>query len=391
MARASDYQFISEGLDSIAQARVRRLLQDYQAQRDAEEKRRYDEQMARQLSADKAVADWRTQQGQRQTDLLAFQKQQAADNKAFREGQLTRGAQAQADAQAQNQAFSNLLLGGEAAPQETSQFEHLNPTGEAQPLTGEGVAKAAAGAGILTPDMARNLADTALRERALTAKGGAPTDNKPQPFEFTLPDGKLAYGLYSPRTGKFETKFNGQTLEAVPLKNSQTGEVIPDQFVVGTGANARVMSFKSKPIDTSALFDRYWKARDRAYGTNKETGQPNFPIKARTPENNEWQIAMLEEQTIEHALRAATGQDSGAAPAAPAPASPAAAAPVPVIGLDGAFKTPPGGNAPTPPDNREQDAGVTVSPVAVQAPKPAVSRIGRSVDRPIPGTSAPVS
>lgn len=175
MPRASDYQLASDGLRAFQDALARNAMFSFQQEQAAEGKRRQEQEFAERVAA-------RLQQEKAREAMFELQKEEAAARAAerkataeYRAGEVNRRnrldterTQTQADAAARQNAFSNLLSGGET-PLETSQFEHLvdNTGAGGDPLTPANILKAGAQTGALAP---QQLAENALRQQALTAK-----------------------------------------------------------------------------------------------------------------------------------------------------------------------------------------------------------------------------
>lgn len=278
MATAQDTLAVSRGLDSITQA----VLGNYMARRarelEEEEKRRFEQQRADRIAAQVAMRQDRER-------LRKFQEDQAKATADLRASELERRnrldaekAAGAADTAARQNAFTN-LLSGEAAPLETSQFEHLNPTGEALPLTAESILKAGAQTGTLTP---QQMAEIALRNQTLAAKSGPAADVKPQPFRVTLENGAQVVGIHNPRTGAYQVFDGEKEIVAKQLKDEQ-GRPVPGKFVV----NGNVIQAKQPEIiKTKEIYDELarldaWEEEDSPAKKRMKDWEAKFPPAAR--------------------------------------------------------------------------------------------------------------
>jgi len=383
MATAQDFAAIGSGLDSITQAVLGNFMARRAREQQEEEKRRFDQQRADQLAAEVAMRQLR----ERQLKLAEDQAKAQAD---YRAGQVARQnrldterKQGQAEAAAQQSAFNNLAMGGEVAPQATSQFEHLNPTGEAQPLNAEGLGKAAAAAGILTPELARGLVSMTMQEKALSAKGGR-EPFRPVPYRFTLANGQTVDG-YMESPNQFKAVVNGQEIVAHAILGPDK-KPVPNLLNI----NGQVERIKAEPLpdgkaiaaELQAIAD--WE-RDNPPDVRRGEGAAELANYYAARKRILMQQGLNAARTQPSAPPAAAGQ------AAPAPAAPAPAADynyVPGVGLQrpGAPAVAP---APTPPDVREQDAAPVAPPVAPQPPKPEPALRLSGFNRPAEVTPTP--
>lgn len=323
MATAQDTLAVSRGLDSITQA----VLGNYMARRarelEEEEKRRFEQQRADRIAAEVAMRQDRERMRKLQEEQAAATAEERKANAAFRTGELERRtrldnekAAGAADTAARQGAFTNLLTGG-AAPQETSQFEHLNPTGEAMPLTAESILKAGAQTGTLTP---QQMAEIALRNQTLAAKSGPAADVKPQPFRVTLENGAQVVGIHNPRTGAYQVFDGEKEIVAKQLKDEQ-GRPVPGKFVVNGNV---IQAAQPKPISTREIY-KDLRALDEWEMQN--------PPESRVGNKQLGQQFLLNQRQRQMLMRTLDGLEGGgeeappvAAPAAaPAPTTPAAA------------------------------------------------------------------
>lgn len=316
MPRASDFQLAGEGLQAFRDAITRNAMFQFQQEQAEEAKRQQEAQLAERVAA-------RLQEQKARAAMLDLQKQTAADRKAFQQGQLDRqtrldtaNSQGQADAAARSGAFSNLLSGGAAAPQDTSQFEHLNPTGEPQPLTAENILKAGAQTGALTPEQ---LAEIALRNQSFTAKADKPhADVQPQAFKVQLENGAQVVGIHNPRTGAYQVFGDKKDIVAKALLDDK-GQPVPGKFVV----DGKVIEAKQPQlIKTKEIYDELarlddWEAQNPPPSRvgNKALGEQYPVIQARR-------------NSLLRTLQALSGGAAEPSPAAaPPPAGQPAAAP----------------------------------------------------------------
>lgn len=222
MARASDYEGIHRGLDSIRQSILQRKLEEYRAERDAVEQERYGAATARQIKLDADMGQFRTAQQKAQADA-------AAATNDFRKWQMDRATAGDAEktaaakaAAGQKDYFNTALRASEAGPAMQSlagavtnpdlnlgkglpDLSGMTPQDfQPQPLTNERVLRAETAAGLATPQGAQQAAMGEEKLAAMQAKlaaGPAAAKNiEPQLKTFTI-GGKDVTLIYNPATG----------------------------------------------------------------------------------------------------------------------------------------------------------------------------------------------
>ncbi len=380
MARASDFDAISRGLDSIRQSILQRKLEEYRAERDAEERSRYEAQTARQLKLDADMGAYRTAQLKNQTDAaaaLAAERKAAGDYRAWQmkrtEAADAAAAAAQAKAAGQQEYFNTALRASDAGPamQTLAGFatspdlnlgkglpdlSGMTPQDfQPQPLTNERVLRAETAAGLATPQGAQRAAMGEEKLAAMAAKLAAgPAAGKhiePQLKTFTI-GGKDVTLIFNPATGSSsfppDPKTNKPNIRDVLAVGKQVKE--------NTARMAEILSMDPSQVKRGV--------------TDKE-------YRALEKENRQLNDMLL--SLMDAAEQPAAGATAPANPgaAAPAPSQPAVPPPAtPAMKFDitpGGVAQPVGAPAPAPEPREQQDGAATPPPVSVQPPKPDVS------------------
>lgn len=336
MATAQDYNAVSRGLDSITQAVLGNFMARRAREQEAEEKRRFEQQRADQLAAEVAMRQMRDRQMKLAEDQAKAQAAARAATADFQKQTLAARtsaeqakAQAAADAAGVQRAFAGQFNGATAEP---ANYDEAIGSAEAPRLDitkPEDVLRAAQRVpGAMTP---QQLAEIALRNQVATAKAAPEAAKNIEPVlkDYDVGNGQKLKVLYNPATG-------AHTLVKDPVQNKVA---IRDVLAVRTALQkntARMQELLAVPPE-------------------------NFGL----PERREYK-SLQEDNTFLNNLIGPVIDGEGVSPGQPAPK-----ADFDYVPGKGLLR--PGGNAPTPPDTREEDASVTAPPVAVQPPKPAIS------------------
>jgi hypothetical protein len=251
--RAQDVETMSRGFDSIRSALLQRKLEEFQAQKDAEEKQRYNASMARQLQLDQGMEDFRQHQmrqgdaaGEVQRGTLALH-QEDSNRRAAADA---RTADERRDEAMKGAAFQRQFT-GEPNP-DTAEFEDTMDRKAADPTNPTDVLRAGAATGALPPD---KLAQMAVQLYKADNAGGK-TQQMPEPFSLEVPmaDGskRKVSGVVHAGVMQIMDGTGKSVAEATPLMGPD-GKAIPGQYVYN---GQRFAVSAAKPADLTPHFKR---------------------------------------------------------------------------------------------------------------------------------------
>jgi len=308
MATRADNFAVSQGLDSITRAVLGNFMARQQREQLAAEEKRREQERADRLAFQAWQQQDRERQRKQQEDEFAAtteeRKANAADRAAQRLRQTRLDSAAELEkrtAKEQGAAYNAARLGSTVSPGMQSAAGFLTspdaPVGKGLPnlqgqsfteqpmdVTPEGIARAAATAGQLTPGLDEKLASEAIRRAGLTDKPGTgeAADVKPQPFKVQLENGAQVVGIHNPRTGAYQV-FDGEKQIVAKQLTDDRGRPVPGKFVV----DGKVIDAKQPElIKTKEIYDELarldaWEEEDSPAKKRMKDWEAKFPPSSR--------------------------------------------------------------------------------------------------------------
>ncbi len=277
MARASDFAAIGDGLDSIRQSILQRKLEEYRAQKDAEEKARYEAQSARQIKLDDAMGQFRTSQLKNQTDAAA----DAAAARKFTQDRLTAAdalkAQGAAQALDTKRQYMSQFGPAVAADPETNPTPNGEATGGLDITSPEDQLRAAQRVpGALDQDKMLSIA-TSLANTKARLEAGGPAEAKniePQLKTFTI-GGKDVTLIYNPATGHHSFPPDSKTNKP----NMRDVLAVGKQIKENTARMAEILSMDPAQVKRGVT-DKEYRALE---AENRKLNDMMFPLMDEKP------------------------------------------------------------------------------------------------------------